>query len=787
MNRKLLLLLIVVGLVGACVVAYWNAPRGTFIWDDINLIVLDYQIKSWNFLTEVFQRDFFGFSDDNRKYGYYRPLITVSYSIDWHLWGVDPAGFHRSNILFHIICTILLFFIFYRLLNRTLLIPTLAGLIFAVNPIHTESVTWIAGRTDPLAAIFFFASLLCFMAYAERVAAARGVDPPPPGTPPHAAEKRQLPLLILTLLFFAIGMLAKEMVLSLPFIAAAYVFIFVVGRQWRRLVPYLPVLLLMLAEVGGYFLFRSYVVGFSQQAKHPFTVAEIILTFIKTIGYYVLKILVPVHLSAYIQNPLVESVFDPRFVAAFIFLALVLAAIWRTFRRDPLIAFSLVFLLLSLGPLSNIIRISGPKDMWFMTAERFIYITSAPVCLLLAVALGRLIGRLGRFVADRDWNLGVPRRQATTLLAAVLVVACFTVLTLRRNTDWYNNEVMFNKMIADAPNATLLYVVLGNIYRIDKKYDEAERTLQKALEYIAPRNREEPTWIYNDLAGIYAEQGRFDEALKVMKLASRTREHNSAVQYNYGEIYRAMGDCRTAARYYERSLAIYRDNLAAFNKLGICFQNDGNWEGANKSYLAALNLTPHDANLLNEIGYDYYRLGNLEKSEAYLQAALTEQPRHTGALINLALVKFKKDQADQAVKLLEQVLAREPKNVDALAAMGHILASDGKYPEAGRFVMAALSINPKHIQARLTYAAVAVSSQPAHARQVLLDILRDSPGQAEAAFIIGLSYEAENNRAEAIQWYEKTLSIEPGHRKALAKLKELGVKPPTEPSEARDE
>ena len=787
MNRKLLIALIVVGLAVACVAAYWNAPRGTFIWDDINLVVLDYQIKSWNFLSEVFARDFFGFSDDNRKYGYYRPLITISYAIDWHLWGAKPAGFHRSNILFHFICTVLLFFIFYRLLNRTLLIPALAGLLFAVHPIHTESVTWIAGRTDPLAAIFFFAALLCFMVYAERVAAARRFEPLPPGTPAGAANKPRLPWMILSLVFFAIGMLAKEMALTLPFVAAAYVLVFVVGRQWRRIKAYLPALGLMLAEVGGYFLFRTYIVGFSQQAKHPFSAIETILTFIKTIGYYLLKIMAPVHLSAYIQNTLVESVFEPRFIAAFLLLAALLALIWFTYRRDPVVAFSTIFLLLSLGPLSNIIRISGPKDMGFMTAERFIYITSAPVLLLVAVALGRLIGRLDGLVADRDWNLGVPRRRATTLLVTAILVLCLTVLSLRRNIDWYDNEIMFNKMIADAPNATLLYVVLGNIYRIDKKYEEAERTLQKALEYIAPRNREEPTWIYNDLAGIYAEQGRFDEALKVMKLASRTREHNSAVQYNYGEIYRAMGDCQTAIRYYQRSLSIYRDNLAALVKLGICFQNLGHWELSNKSYLAALNLTPHDASLINEIGYNYFRLDNVEKASTYLQAALVERPLHSGATINLALVRFRENKPDEALGLLRQVLAREPQNVDALATVGHILANQGKYQEAGKYVLQALKLNPKHLQARLTYAAVALLTKPAHARQVLQDILRDVPNQAEAAFVMGLTYERENDRENAIRWYQKALSFDPNYKKAREKLRELGAGPAPEATGPADE
>jgi len=782
MNRKLLITLILIGLVLSSVVAYWNAPKGDFIWDDINLIVLDHQIKSWKFIKNVFTRDFFGFTDDDRKYGYYRPLVTISYAIDWRLNKLNPAGYHRTNILIHVICTFLLFFIFYRLTDRKLLAPTLAGLIFSVHPIHTESVTWIAGRTDPMAALFFLGGFLTFIVYSERLAAAKGFEPLPPGTHPHAASQPRLGLMILMPLLFVGGLLAKEVMLALPLICAAYLLVYVTGWHGRRMLAYLPIFLLQVAAFAGYFLFRFFRVGFSQQAKHPFEVIDVILTFIKTIGYYVIKMLVPVHLSAYIQNPLVESIFEPKFIAAFLFLAALIALIWRTFKRDKIISFSLMFLLLSLLPMSNFIRISGPKDMGFMTAERFIYIPSAAVCLILGVLLARLLGRLGRLIADSDWSGGKMYRRVLAGVVLMVMVPSLTALTLRRNVDWYDNETIFNQMIANAPNATLLYVVLGNIYRFNKKYDEAEQVLQKALEFIAPRNREEPTWIYNDLAAIYAEQGRFDEALRVMKLASRTREHNSAVQYNYGEIYRAMGDCDMAIRYYQRSLAIYRDNLNAFVKMGMCYQSKGLWEAANKSYLSAVNLTPHDGNLLNQVGYNYYQLGVLDKAEEYLTAALTEKPDSLEAKINFAILRFKQGRISESKVILREVLDIDPDNADAHAALGHVLANQGQYVDAGNHVMRVLQMNPKHVLARLTYAAVALQSNPAHARQGLLALLEEHPYLSEAAFVIGLSYEREKNREKTIEWYRRTLEINPRHMKALGKLKEMDALPtPEEP------
>lgn len=774
MKKSVTFLLILVLLAGGVGIAYWNAPRGDFIWDDINLIVFDYQIKSWNFMSEVFSRDFFGFSDDDKKYGYYRPLVTITYAADWALWENNPAGYHLTNILIHLICTFLVFFIFYRLANRTKIVPTLAALLFAVHPIHTESVTWIAGRTDPLAAMFFFAALWAFLIHAERLAGAKGL-PMPPGAAPDAGQRQPWLHLGLSIAFFIMSMLAKEMAVSLPVITTLFLVVYVSGlKNLRRLIWFLPAMVLQTVVIGGYFLFRHWRVGYSQQAKDPFDTITAILSFIKTIGYYTLKTLVPVHLSAYIQNPLVESVLDPAFLAGFALVALLAGVVIWSFKRDKLIAFSLLFYLASLLPLSNLVRISGPKDMGFMTAERFVYIPSAPLLLVMALLLGRLIGRFRGWAADVDWHAGNAIRRLMALVLAATILVSLTALTIDRNRDWYDNETIFTQMIDDAPNATLLYVVLGNIYRLSKKYDQAETVLNKALEYIAPRDREEPTWIYNDLAGIYAEQHRFDEALQLMKLASRTRMHNSAVLYNYGEIYRAMGDCNSAVEYYQRSLKIQRDNRQAFIKMGLCFQQQQRWETSNKAYLAALELTPNSPNLHNQVGYNYLRMANLPKAEMYFKAALDKTPDHEQAVTNLALLRFQQDKKEEAVRLLQEHLRRHENDADAHATLGTILSQISRLKEAGPHIRRALEINPHHVQARLTLASLNLEKHPAKARGILLAIIEDVPGHIESTFAVGRSYVIEGDNEMAIEWFRKVLKRNPRHRDTLRELGALG-------------
>ena len=743
----------VVILLASAILPYINAPKGYFIWDDINLIMMDYQIKSWHFMKNIFSRDFFGYSDNSRKYGYYRPIVTITYALDWQINEKNPAGYHWTNIINHILCTLLVFFILARILKGRVLVPMITALLFATNPIHTESVTWIAGRTDPIAALFFLLSFYLYIVYAERLAVKEGFVDPPAWNPDYGKKWRTW-VLVLAALSFALAFLSKEMALTLPGILMVYLVIFITGFNWRKLSRYLPSIFLYALTLVPYFYVRSTSVAFSEQAHDPFEIADTIMTFVKTIALYTSKTLFPVYLTAYMQNELVEDVFTSEFLVPFVLIVIALWVMLRNINRNKPLAFAIAFTLLSYLPLSNFLRISGPADMGFVSAERFVYLPSFGVSLALALLFAYLMRFSPKLRALDESSTTEPNSEpeatapggrivglvASALLVVVLLF--YGVLTYERNKVWYDNETFFKVAMAQAPNAPILYMLLGNVYSIEQKWDKAEETLKKAIEYISPRDREEPTWIYSDLAGVYAKQGLYDKALETMKLASKSKTYNSAVEFNYGEIYRSMGDYEKAAIYYRRSHNIDRNNPQTLSKLGMVLQRLGQYEQSNKAYLSAVNLLPTEPTMYGRIAHNYAKLGNKKKALEYLELSLRFLGDDLAGYQDLARQLQSDGLYELARRTYTEVAAMVPDSAQPYNDIGHAYSREGDSASAIKYYKKALEKDPEFITAHsnLGIELIKTKQDPEQGKQHLEKAIAMDPDLIEPRLALASYY-----------------------------------------------
>lgn len=143
-------------IVVATFLVYTNAFGNAFLWDDIHLIVDNPAIKSWERFPSLWVSDLF--PQGVRSY-YYRPVQAVTYLVDYQIWGLSPLGYHLTSTLVHGVVALLL----YHLASLVLAVPAAAlitALLFTIHPIHTEAVTYLSGRSDPLSALFALASLI---------------------------------------------------------------------------------------------------------------------------------------------------------------------------------------------------------------------------------------------------------------------------------------------------------------------------------------------------------------------------------------------------------------------------------------------------------------------------------------------------------------------------------------------------------------------------------------------------------------------------------------------------
>jgi len=178
--------------------AYGNSFQNEFIWDDEFLIEKNHYIKSIAFIPQVFSSDLGAGSE--KEYGFYRPMQTVSYMADHFLWKLNVKGYHLTNILLHILVAAAIYWLI-KVLFADNLLALLVGCFYVVHPIHTEAVTYIAGRADLLAFLFM---LLCFLLYLKNCAA------------------KNIGIYFLMFLSYACALFSKESSLILPALLLLY-------------------------------------------------------------------------------------------------------------------------------------------------------------------------------------------------------------------------------------------------------------------------------------------------------------------------------------------------------------------------------------------------------------------------------------------------------------------------------------------------------------------------------------------------------------------------------------
>ena len=542
---------LVVLLVLLTVLTYFNTLFYDFVWDDRWLIPSSSLIKQWSTLPTLLTSDFWIVDQPT---SYYRPLVSFSYLLDHQLWGLNPAGYHLTNLLLHLAVTLSLFWLCQLLFHEPLL-AFLAGLVFALHPVHTESVAFIAGRTDLFAALFF---LLGFGLYVRA-----------------RAETRWGRLDAGALLAFALALLAKEVAVTFPLVLILYELLFRPGRAGSSrivLLRHLP----FWGVLGGYLLLRAALLGsfLSRDVQLDWAYSRI-LTGVKAFAAYVRLTIVPYPLNALHMFFVPATWLEPGFLASLGLVLVALSGALLAVRRSRRVAFGGLWFFVTLLPIAtaSLLFTSGT-----MMAERFLYLPSVGFAVLAAIGLARLLASRVRPLAG---------------VAIILIFVSYMGLTMWRNEDWRDEYRLFSRTVEDSPLSTVAKVNLGYVHVDRGEYALAIQQFHDAVRLMPETPRE-----LIGLALAYSMVGYHNEAVAYGERALAGEPESRVIQANLGAIYANAGSFDRAVMHNLETLRLHPQNPLARYNLAVALAQLGRYQEA----LAELETADRQAKhyLLND-------------------------------------------------------------------------------------------------------------------------------------------------------------------------------------------
>jgi Flp pilus assembly protein TadD len=508
--------------IGLCVaLALGAALANGFAWDDRPLIVENRLIRDPGSLGTLVASGFWQTGDRHDRFrSFFRPVVSLSYALDYAVWSLKPFGFHLTNLMLHFLCSLLVY-VLARDATGERLAATMAAGLFAAHPVHVESVAWISGRTDLWCALFMLAA---FVVERRRAVVAAGRARAGFRRDPPAATGRFL--LGAAMGLFALALLSKEMAATFPVLVALDRL--TTAGPWRvRLrqaaaasAPYVVVFALYLGA-------RHAVLG--QEGAPLYSLAPIAwcatATFV--LARYATLMLLPIGLDPHYPYPALEGFTDPvvPFSLALLLCAGVAALVVA--RRHRGAAFALLWTGITILP---VLRFGSFGDV--LLADRFLYIPSVGLALLLAQGIASLSAApAGATVRDllsmRD---GGARRRMLAGAGAV-AIAALVVLSARQTRIWKDDRTLFTRLAGTSPQSAMVHCNLGLAHFDAGEYGAAKDEFRDAIALVPGY-----ALAHNNLAAALELEGRLDEALYHYRQALALAPLQTETRVNVGSL-----------------------------------------------------------------------------------------------------------------------------------------------------------------------------------------------------------------------------------------------------------
>jgi tetratricopeptide (TPR) repeat protein len=637
-------------LIALLLTAYFPVFQYGFIWDDDahltdNPLIIDFEGLKRLWL-------------DVRSRQQYYPLISTSFWVEYQFWGLDPLGYHIDNVLLHALNSIVL----WRILVF-LGVPAawLVAAVFALHPVHVESVAWITERKNLLSGFFYLLSLYTFLRfYFPGQSVFSNEDP---------VKNRSGLLYGLSLFFFFCALSGKTVTCTLP---AAVLLLF----WWKQnrihskiiwlMVPYFVIGLGFATLTIG--LEKSLAGAFGPEWDYSFWDRFLIAG--RALWFYIGKLIWPYPLIfIYPMWNIDDSVWwQYLYPLTFLLFILILWALRKKIGRGPLTA--ILFFAGSVLPALGFFNIYFMR--YSLVADHFNYLASIGI-LLIAVAGGaRLMGK------------SLP-------VFAILLLLGLGQLTWKQTSIYKNNFTLWSDTVQKNPHAWIAHNNLGIALVAEGKIEEAISHYKMTIK-LNPDHAK----AHNNLGAALAAEGKNEEAISHYKMAIKIKPNHAEAYYNLGIALVAEGKNEEAISHYKMAIKLKPDYVDAHHNLGGALVAEGKNEEAISRYKMAIKIKPDHALAHYNLGNTLRREGRISEAISHYKIAIKLKPDFTLAYNNLGSALVAEGKNEEAISHYKMAIKIKPDYAGAYINLSSAYLNKKNFKLSLKTLNTLESINPNH-------------------------------------------------------------------------------------------
>jgi tetratricopeptide (TPR) repeat protein len=618
--------LIIAGIVVFTVVVFLPMLQNQFTsWDDPDYITNN--MKIWKLNAENLKFIF------TQPIAYnYHPLTMLSLGINYYFSKLNPFSYFLTNLILHLTNVVLVFWFIFSISKKNINVATFVALVFAIHPMHVESVAWATERKDVLYTLFFIGGLITWL---------------------HYLRTNKLIYFIATILLAIFSMLSKPAAIIFPLVIIAIDFYekekFEIKAQLNKIPFFIIAAFFMYMTLIAQTQDNSIVGDFKK-----YTVIERFLFASYGFVVYILKLFAPAHLATF--HPYPKSIEILVYLSPII-IALLVAFVYYFKEKRKLLLFGLMFYFINLILVLQFVSIGDA-----VYAERYTYVPYIGLCFILGMLLF-------------NSNIKINRNLIWGGIAAYSLVFAYSANA--RVKVWHNSETLWTDMIEKYPDSDRGYYDLGNYY-FEKgdnekaiplfgkaikvgtnyksyanrglalmkqlKYDEAIQDFNKAIE-LKPKQDE----AFLGRAHAYGDLKKYDLSMSDVNEALKFRESYESYFFR-GYLYKATENYDLAIENYSKAMTLTKE-VSVYNNRGNVYFLLKDYAKAIADYNVVLNQNPNDPNGLSNRGAAYFQSNQFEAAMVDINKAISLDPNNARNFTNLALMYQKQGNKAKALEI----------------------------------------------------------------------------------------------------------------------------------------